>query len=155
MRCITSRSKEINGAPAAVWAVISDIRNAHNHISAIKHIEILEQPPEGSLIGLKWKETREWMGRDMDEVMWITDAGENSFYETRAESHGCIYQSRLELVPTSTGTTLTMAFYCQPQSMGAKIMWVLTGWMAKNSLSKAFDKDLEDVKKTVESQTER
>ncbi|MBT8055284.1 MAG: SRPBCC family protein [Xanthomonadales bacterium] len=151
MNLISSESKEIKAPPAAVWAVISDIGNAAAVISAIKDIEVLEPGNDGGIVGLKWKETREWMGRDAVEVMWVTDADEPSFYETRAESHGSIYKSRLELAPTPTGTRLAMTFYCQPQTVGARLMWLLTGWMARKSLCKAIAQDLEDIKVAVEN----
>lgn len=46
-----------------IWRVISDIRHAHEHISAIKRLVIIEQPKEG-LKGLKWQETRSMFGKD-------------------------------------------------------------------------------------------
>ncbi|MBT8097656.1 MAG: SRPBCC family protein [Woeseia sp.] len=150
MKLITSRSKEIAAPPAAVWAVISNIEDAAAVISGIKSIEVLESGTGEGIVGLKWKETREWMGRDAVEVMWVTDASEPSFYETRAESHGAAYRSRLELDPIAAGTRITMSFYCQPETTGARLMWILTGWMAKKSLRKAIDQDLEDIKVAVE-----
>lgn len=151
MALIASESIEIDAAPDAVWAVVADIQNAANVISGIKAIEILEAAPGPTITGVKWKETREWMGRDAVEVMWVTDARSPSFYETRAESHGSIYISRMELEPTQAGTRLTMKFNCQPETLGAKVMWLLTGWMAKKSLRKIIGQDLADIKTAVES----
>lgn len=151
MALIASESIEIVAAPEAVWAVIADIQNAANVISGIKAIQILEAAPGPTIAGLKWKETREWMGRDAVEVMWITDARASAFYETRAESHGSIYTSRMELEPTQAGTRLTMQFNCQPETFGAKLMWLLTGWMAKKSLCKVIGQDLADIKAAVEN----
>lgn len=89
------------------------------------------------------------MGRDAIEAMWVTEATEPQYYETRAESHGCIYRSRLEIDETSSGSKLTMSFYCQPEKTSAKFMWLLPGRMAKKSLEKAIAQDLEDIKKVV------
>ncbi|NND70409.1 MAG: SRPBCC family protein [Rhodothermales bacterium] len=151
MTLIVSQSIEISATAEAVWSIISDIHNAESVISGIKEIHVLEESDGPTIAGLKWKETREWMGKDAVEVMWITDANAPSFYETRAESHGSIYQSRMELEPIPTGTRLTMHFHCQPATTSAKIMWILTGWMAKKSLSKVIDQDLKDVKIAVEN----
>jgi hypothetical protein len=151
MAYFTSESIEIVAAPEAVWAVISDIQHAANVISGIKAIEIIEAASGPTINGMKWKETREFMGRDAVEVMWITDACSPSFYQTRAESHGAIYISRMELAPTQTGTCLTMKFNAQPQTFGAKLMWLLTGWMAKKSLSKVIVQDLVDIKAAAEN----
>jgi hypothetical protein len=150
MEYSTSQSLEIMAKPETVWSVISDIQNAVNVISGIKSIEIIETATGSSITGLKWKETREFMGRDAEEIMWITDACPPSFYETRAESHGAIYISRMELKPIATGTSLTMKFKAKPVTVGAKVMWLLTGWMAKNSLRKVIAQDLKDIKTAIE-----
>lgn len=134
-----------------MWRVITDVRNAANVISGIKALEVLEEPSGPTLVGLKWKETREWMGKDAVEVIWITDARERSYYETRAESHGAVYRSRMELASTAAGTRLSMQFDCQPVTPGARMMWVLTGWMAKRSLSRVIGQDLSDIKNAVEN----
>lgn len=145
-----ARFIEIDAPPADVWSVVSDIKNADTRISGIKEVEILKRATGPSIVGLKWRETREWMGKDAVEVMWVTDASEPSYYETRAESHGSIYTSRIELETTSTGTRLTMGFSGQPVTFGAKVLWALTGWMAKKSLRKTIDQDLADIKGAVE-----
>ncbi|MCW8091869.1 SRPBCC family protein [Alteromonas sp. ASW11-130] len=151
MPLIAKRTIDIAESRDAVWRIVSDIRNAASVISGIKNIEILEASDASSIIGTKWKETREWMGRDAIEVMWITDASAPSFYESRAESHGSIYVSRIELELTPGGTRLSMSFSCNPQTFMARIMWMLTGWMAKTSLRKIIDQDLEDIKVAAES----
>src|SRR5687768_2543408 len=84
----------IRAPKEAVWKTITDIKNAPNRISGIQKVEVLEQPPSG-VVGLKWRETRTMFGKSATEVMWITKAVENSYYETRAESHGAIYHSRM------------------------------------------------------------
>lgn len=146
-----SRTTRINATPADVWSVVSDIENAERRISGIKAIEILERPAGPSIVGLKWRETREWMGKDAVEVMWITSASERAYYETRAESHGSVYTSRLELEAIDGGTRLTMDFRGTPVTLGAKVMWALTGWMAKGALRKTIDKDLSDIKEAAEA----
>lgn len=143
-------SIEIDASPAQVWASVSNIENAANAISGIKSIEILESATGPSIVGLKWRETREMFGREAIETMWITEASDAEFYVTRAESHGSIYISRIELEPTSTGTRLSMRFEGQPVTVAAKVLWLLTGWMAKGAMRKAIDKDLADIKCSVE-----
>lgn len=151
MKLITSESISVAGSAEAVWAVISDIPNAAETISGIKKVEVLEPAGANSLEGLKWQETREFMGKDATEVMWITAAQSPEFYETRAESHGAIYVSRMELGTAESGTQLTMSFRCQPVTFGARLMWMLTGWMAKGAMRKTIRQDLEDIRRAVES----
>ena len=82
----------INGSRAAVWAAITNIENASDIISGILKVEILEKPASG-LVGLKWRETRMLFGKPASAEKWITDAAENEFYKTRAESDGFLFLS--------------------------------------------------------------
>lgn len=139
----------INAPRAAVWNVITDIENAAETISGIEKVEILEKPSTG-LVGLKWRETRTLFGKTATEVMWITDAEENSFYDTRAESHGAVYTTRISLADQGESTSIKMRFVGKPQTMAAKIMSALMGWMFRGAMQKALVQDLEDIRKAAE-----
>lgn len=145
-----SLSTPIQATPTKVWNVITDIDGATERIRGILAVEVLERPKSG-VKGLKWKETRKFAGREAHEIMWITDAKKPQFYETRAESHGAIYVSRLSIDKTDHGCVLTMSFDGQAVTFGAKIMWFLTGWMAKKPMIKAITEDLEDLKAAAEA----
>ena len=80
----------INGSKAAIWAVITNIANASETISGIENIEVLEKPANG-LVGLRWRETRMLFGKPATVEKWITDAADNAFYRTRAESDGFVF----------------------------------------------------------------
>lgn len=139
-------------APAeAVWRVVADIENAAETLQAIEAIDILEHPAGPSLVGLKWRETRTMFGKQATEVMWVTDAEDASHYETRAESHGSIYQTRIALSAHTGGTRLSMTFVGQPTTRGAKIIWALTGFVVKRAMRKALERDLADIKGAVEA----
>ncbi len=146
----TSASIDIAAKPDAVWAIITDFENADKHISGILKVEVLEKPARG-IKGLKWKEWRKFGGREATEVMWITESKKNSHYTARAESHGAVYLSTMSIEKTDDGCTLTMTFLGEPQTFGAKLMWALTGWMAKGQVQKACAKDLEDIKAAAEA----
>jgi hypothetical protein len=141
---------DIQAPPEAVWRVVADIENATETIGAIEEIEILQQPTGPSIAGLKWRETRTMFGKKATEVMWVTDAADASHYETRAESHGSVYQTRIAIHPHAGGTRLSMDFSGQPVSPGAKILWALTGFFVKGAMRKALERDLADIKAAVE-----
>ena len=145
-----STSTTINAPKEKVWGIITDFEHAPTTISAIEKVEILEQPESG-LLGLKWRETRVMFGKSATEVMWITEAEENGFYQTRAESHGSIYKSRMTVADTDGGTELTMSFEGEPQTTGAKVMSALMGFMFKGATKKAVAKDLADIKAKAEA----
>ncbi len=140
----------INAPINQVWAAVADIENAATRISGIDAVEILAPASDG-LVGLKWRETRTLFGKTATEVMWITDAVENEFYDTRAESHGSIYRTRISVAQDPTGTTLTMRFRGEPVTFVAKLFTVPMGWMVKGSMRKVVQQDLEDIKKAVEA----
>ena len=139
----------INGPREAVWSVITSIESAAERISGIQKVEVLEKPADG-LVGLKWRETRTLFGKTATEVMWITDAVENEYYKTRAESHGCIYLCTLEVAEENGASTLTMSHGGEPQGLVAKVLAVPMGFLFKGAMRKAIRKDLEDIKAAVE-----
>ena len=133
-----------------VWKAIIDFKNCSNYIESIIKLEIIDEPKD-TLIGFKWKETRVMFGKEAIETMWITDYVENEYYQTRAESHGSIYKSRLSIEQLGGNTKLTMSFKAEPQSFFAKMFSFCLGFMMKGSMKKALLKDLSDIKIHLES----
>lgn len=141
---------EINAPKEKVWKVITDIENSVNTISGIDKIEILNKP-KNTLVGLKWKETRTIFRKTATETMWITEAKENNYYKTRAESNGAIYQTILKLTEKENSTFLTMEFSSEAVSLKGKIMTFIFGRMLSKSMKKLVEKDLIDIKTAVEN----
>ena len=146
-----TQSVSIAASKSQVWAAISDLDNAKVMISGIADLEVLERPESG-LVGLKWRETRVMWGKEATEVMWITEAQENQYYCTRAESHGSVYATRLSLQEVNQSTELTMAFTAQAETLMAKVLSFIMGPMIRKSLATALSQDLNDIKAFVESQ---
>ena len=117
-------SVHVDAPKEVIWKIITDVDNWEKNITAIESIEILERHDD-NFIGLKWKETRTMFGKKATEIMWITHAEENSFYKTRAESHGAIYITTISITEKDNGCDLAFEFNGQPQSFGAKLMTFL------------------------------
>ncbi|QEN07093.1 SRPBCC family protein [Oceanispirochaeta crateris] len=141
----------INGTKENVWNVISDIKNSSNFIRGIEKVEILDQT-ENSLKGLKWKETRILYGKSAVETMWITDVKEYESYSTRAESHGAIYISNFVLNEKDGMTELSMNFFSESITLGAKLLSIMF-FLFAGATKKAFKEDLTDIKAAVEKQS--
>ncbi len=141
---------EIEKSIEDVWKAIIDFENCSNYINSIIDLEIIDNPKD-TLIGFKWKETRVMFGKEATETMWITDYVENNYYQTRAESHGSIYISRVSLERVRENTKLTMSFTAEAQTFFVKILSVFMGFMIKGSMKKALLKDLNDIKNHLES----
>jgi hypothetical protein len=139
----------INGSKPAIWAAITNIENAAKTISGIDKIEVLEKPAHG-LVGLKWRETRMLFGKPATADKWITDAVENEFYKTRAESDGFVFLSTMSISEASGGFTLTSAHDSQPQSVVSKLMSIPMRLLFTGVAKKAILQDLNDIKAAVE-----
>jgi len=139
----------IRASREEIWKTITDIENAPSRISGIEKVEILEKPESG-IVGLKWSETRIMFGKAATEVMWITKAKENEYYHTRAENHGAIYETKLELTGMGDAVQLSMDFGATTPGMIATFFANFMGPLVKKSMIKAVRQDLEDIKKSVE-----
>ena len=140
----------INGSKAAVWAAITNIQNAAEMISGIENIEILEKPASG-VVGLRWRETRMYFGKPAAVEKRITDAAENEFYKTKAESDGFVFLSTMSISESDGGVTLRSAHETKPQGFVAKIK-LLPMPLFKGVVKKALLQDLNDIKSAVERQ---
>lgn len=141
----------INGSKAATWAAITNIEHAAEIISGIEKIEIVEKPANG-LVGLKWRETRMLFDEPTTVEKWITDAVENAFYQTRAESDGNVFLTTMRIVESNDGMTLTSAHDTQPQGIVAKLR-ATPMFLFKGVIKKAILQDLNDIKSAVEKET--
>jgi hypothetical protein len=139
----------INGSKAAIWAAITDIENAAETISGIEKVEVVEKPADG-LVGLRWRETRMLFGKPATAEKWITDAAENEFYKTRAESDGFVFLSTMSIAESSGGITLTSLHDSQPQGLVARLMSIPMRLVFKGVAKKAILQDLHDIKSAVE-----
>jgi hypothetical protein len=140
----------IDGSRSAIWAAITNIENASEIIRGIEKIEVLEKPANG-LVGLRWRETRMLFGKPASAEKWITDAAENAFYKTRAESDGFVFLSSMSISENSSGSiTLTSSHDSQPQGIVARLMSIPMGLFFKGVAKKALLQDLNDIKAAVE-----
>ena len=141
----------INGSRAAIWAAITNIENASKTLSGIESIEVLEKPANG-LVGLKWRETRTLFGKPATAEKWITDAAENEFYKTRAESDGFVFLTTMSISESSGGITLTSSHDSKPQGIVARLQSIPMGLLFKGAAKKAILQDLNDIKSAVEQE---
>jgi hypothetical protein len=141
----------VNGSKAAIWAAITNIENAPEIISGIENIEVVEKPASG-LVGLKWRETRILFGKPATAEKWITDAAENEFYKTRAESDGFVFLSTTSISESGRGITLTSFHESKPQNLVARLLSVPMMFLFKGVAKKALLQDLNDIKSAVEQE---
>jgi len=138
----------INGSKSAVWSAIANIEHASEIISGIKKIEVIEKPANG-LVGLRWRETRILFGDEATVEKWITDAGENEFYRTKAEDGGFMFLTTMRISESNGGVTLTSSHETKPRGVVARLK-ALPMFLFKGMIKKAILQDLNDIKSAVE-----
>lgn len=139
----------IQGSKAAIWAAITNIEDAAAMLSGVEKIEVVTKPTDG-LVGLRWRETRILFGKPAAAEKWITEAAENEFYTTRAESDGFIFSSTIRISEGSEGITLTSSHVSEPQGLVARLMSIPMRLFFKGVAKRALLQDLTDIKSAVE-----
>lgn len=139
----------IKASKSAIWAMISDMENAADIIRGIEKIEIVNKSDDG-LIGLRWRETRILFGKPATAEKWITDARENEFYQTRAESDGFIFLSTTRIVEEQGIMRLISVHDSLPQIWQTKLMVIPMRLFFKGVAKKALLQDLQDIKSALE-----
>jgi len=79
----------------------------------------------------------------------ITEAAENEFYTTRAESDGFVFLSTMRISQSSGGFTLSSSHDSKPQGIVAKLKAIPMP-LFKGMVKKALVQDLDDIKSAVE-----
>lgn len=138
----------IKASKSAIWALIADIENAAHIVRGIEKIEIVHKPVNG-LIGLRWRETRILFGKPATAEKWITDAVENDYYQTRAESDGFVFLSTTRIVEEQGGLRLVSVHDSQPQTWQTKLMVIPMRLFFKGVAKKALMQDLQDIKSAL------
>jgi hypothetical protein len=139
----------INASRAAIWSAMTDFEHAADIVSGILKVEILERPAHG-LVGLKWRETRMYFGKPATADKWITEAVDQEFYKTRAESDGFVFVSTTSIADGRDGLTVTSVHDSLPQTLATRLMIIPMGLLFKGVARKALRQDLLDLKAAVE-----
>ncbi len=137
----------INASKAAVWAATTDIEHFTQVLSGVEKIEVVHKPAT-SLVGLRWKETRNLFGKEATIEKWITEAKENDYYTTRAEDSGFVFITTNRISGSDGSVTLSGIHETQPQGFAAKLK-SLPMVFFKGVIKKAILQDLNDIMKAA------
>ena len=142
-------SIQINAPIEEVFRIFTDIENLEKNIENIIKVELLSDKKEG--LGVKWRETRVFFGREATEEMEISDLKENESYTVTAESNGTKYTSVYNFQENNGGTLVEMEFSAKTLTTFSKIMSIFA-FLFIGSIKKAFQKDMEELKRILEKQ---
>lgn len=143
-------SRKVNAPPERVWQILTDLEGAPGRISAIQEIKRVDTGGDFG-VGTEWIETRTMFGKQATEQMRVTEVNPGTSYTTLAESHGARYVSTMKVVPDGGGSVVSMEFTGEPQTLAAKVMVALTGWMFRKATAKACEQDLDDIAQAAEA----
>ena len=90
-----------------------------------------------------------YFGKPATVEIWITDAVENEFYKTRAESDGYLFLSTMSISESSDSMILTTSHDYKAQSFAARIKSI-PRFLFKGMMKKIFLQDLNNIKSAVE-----
>lgn len=133
-----------------VFSALTDFANGPQRISAIKRCEMLTTGQVGK--GTRFRETRVMFGKEATETMEIVEWNPPKSFTLGAESCGCRYRSTISCKAEGDGTIVEMSFAAQPLTFFAKLFSPLGKLMAK-SFRKAFEKDLDDLDRSLRAPT--
>ena len=141
---------EIDASAEAVFDVVANIENSHQHIEGIEKIEMLTDGDVG--VGTKWRETRVMMKRESTEEMEITSFERPSHYSVYCDSAGYDMEWTMRVEALNEGSKLSLNMSSKPRTIIGKIMtpveWLMVAVWAK----KCVVKDLDDIKAFIEAQ---
>ena len=139
-------SRHINADPETIWAVLTDVPNAHRILSGVLAVEILtagEYEP-----GFRWRETRKMFGMESTEEMMVQTADAPHSTTVVAENGGTEYKTVFTLTAdVSGGTNLFMHFSAEVAHAPAisRVVMGVMGKVALNSTRKTMEQDLADI----------
>ena len=138
-------SRDIATAPAAVWAVITDLENSPEVLSGVQQVERLD---DGTAFGVGtcWRETRTLFGRQATQQMEVTAIEPGSSYTVASVSGSTTYTSVLRVDALDDARSrLTMTFGAQPSGTVAKVLSATVGRLFQGATRKMLERDLADI----------
>lgn len=147
--------REVMADPQVVWRVVTDLDRSHHILSAVERVERIEGT--GFDAGVRWRETRRFLGRDDTQEMYVIEAQAPHRAVIGSESDGITYRTVIEVKPNWMGTTLVFTFAAEAiaASMGKKLMMATVGKTGMKSAKAALTQDLEDIARYAEKAAKR
>lgn len=139
-------SRHIAADPDTIWAVLTDIPNAHRTLSGVESIEILTAGVYEP--GFRWRETRKMFGMKSTEEMMVQTADAPHSTTVVAESGGTEYKSVFTVTAEAGGgSTLYMHFSAEVAHAPAisRVVMAVMGRVAIKATRKAMEQDLADI----------
>ena len=139
-------SRHIAADPETIWAVLTDVPNAHRTSSGVESIEILTAGVYEP--GFRWRETRRMFGMKSTEELMVQTADAPHSTTVVAESGGTEYKTVFHITADAGGgSTLYMHFAAVTAHAPAvsRVVMAVMGRFAEKATRKTMEKDLADI----------
>jgi hypothetical protein len=133
-------SRQIQAPVNEVFRTISDIRNFSKAVPEIIDVEFLSETKSG--VGTRFRETREFKGREAATELEVTEFVENDHIRIVSDTQGTIWDSLFTVSKKESGCELILEMEARPYKFLSKIMTPLM----KGFISKALERDMDAVK---------
>ena len=141
-------SKTVQAPPDRVFGAFTDLQNAAARIRGISRIELLTPGPV--CVGTRFRETRRMFGKEATEEMTVTAYEPPRLYAMGADSCGMRYATTFRFAPDGGGTRVDVEMVATAQTITAKIMGLLMGWIMAPMMRKCFAADMDDMAAAAE-----
>ena len=147
--------RRVEAAPAEVWAVVTDLDHAVEHLSQVTGLRRLTDGPYA--IGTGWRETRRMMGRTETQELWVVANDPGRSTVTEATHGGARYRTEITLEPLDgdAATQLSVRFSGRgPEPIGlGRVALKVIGPLALRMTERTLRIELDDIARAAEART--
>jgi uncharacterized membrane protein len=146
----TRVSRAVAASAQQVWDVVTDIEGSPAVMTAIEHVERLDDRP-GFGVGTRWRETRTMFGQQATEEMEVTAVDPPHGYTVVAVNGSTTYTSTITVTPLDTERCeLAMSFAGRSSGLAGRVLAATVGRLFAGATRRSLQQDLDDLAAHVE-----
>ena len=138
-------TRSIGASREEVFHTVADIDQFARAIPQITDVEILSDVDSG--VGTRFRETREWKGRQMSTELEVTEYVDGERVRVISESGGTLWDSVYTVSSDDGRTRLRLVMVARPRNILARLVNIFIARMVKS----AIERDMDAVKAYCEA----
>jgi carbon monoxide dehydrogenase subunit G len=143
-------SRHVAAPAEKVWAVIADVGNSAQVVSAIDSIEMVVGPSPVA-VGTTWRETRTMFGRPSTQELTVSAVEVGRSYTVRTHSGGSEFESTITVEPDGVSdSTMHLTLGTRSTSSASRLLGATVGRAFAGAARKALEQDLADLASAAE-----
>lgn len=130
-------SRDIAAPAEAVFRAVADVGNLPKTSDDVIAVRFLSDRTSG--VGTRFVETRRMGKKEMETELEITEYTENQHARMVTDSHGTIWDTTFDVMPTPKGTSLDIVMDARPHTLLTKILTPIFKGMFRKGMVKHID----------------